>query len=166
MAGTRSQSQPSPKTERKSASPSAMRQTRMRSRIAGAAPLMKGLDDTGLPKEALPEDPEHIPFDQVLRRVPRPKIILHCRSSATPEKAAVHRRRTIHRGAEREPKTKPAASWREYNYRMTTENFLAALYLSNSVAGSAGVRVGRDRRENVPPRNGMRAMLPRLYTDF
>lgn len=57
-----------------------LRQTRMRSRVSGAAPLMDGLDWSGLPREQLPEDPEHLPYNEVVRKVSRRrKIILHTR---------------------------------------------------------------------------------------
>lgn len=57
-----------------------IRQTRMRARLSCAAPLMKGLDDRGLPIGTLPNDPLNIPYDEVLRRLSRPKIILRTNS--------------------------------------------------------------------------------------
>ncbi|PHH85213.1 hypothetical protein CDD83_749 [Cordyceps sp. RAO-2017] len=83
-----------------------VRLTRLRSRLAGAPSVLKGLDDNNRPVEALPQDPENIPFGEVRYRLPRShplakrriKIILHPsrqRPSPEPEKAAVPRRPII-----------------------------------------------------------------------
>ncbi|KAK7427469.1 hypothetical protein QQZ08_006075 [Neonectria magnoliae] len=46
-----------------------IRQTRIRSKLQNAPPLMKGLDDRGDPIDALTQDPESITFDKVLEKV-------------------------------------------------------------------------------------------------
>ncbi|KAK7417353.1 hypothetical protein QQX98_004630 [Neonectria punicea] len=46
-----------------------IRQTRTRSKLQNAPPLMKGLDDRGEPIGALTEDPESLTFDKVLEKV-------------------------------------------------------------------------------------------------
>lgn len=74
-------SKPLRRQKAKTACASSLRQTRMRSRLSCAAPLMSGLDARGQPIGTLPEDPLNIPYNEVLKLLPRPKIILRVKSS-------------------------------------------------------------------------------------
>lgn len=59
-----------------------IRQTRARSKLQCAPPLMSGLDDSERPAESLPVDPVNIPYEEVLRRLSKKRrIILRTGSS-------------------------------------------------------------------------------------
>ncbi|OAR01705.1 hypothetical protein LLEC1_07962, partial [Akanthomyces lecanii] len=114
-----------------------LRQTRMRSRMAGAASLMTGLDNKGQPREALPRDPDHVPFDEAARKVRRTKIILRCRPAAAPEKA-VRRPKIILHMSRAEPKASRAATWSQYSSAKTVEDWLSNLYHRPSRSSGGG----------------------------
>ncbi|KEY74307.1 hypothetical protein S7711_10363 [Stachybotrys chartarum IBT 7711] len=59
-----------------------LRLTRRRAQLAGAPPLMRGLDQRGQPIDPLPADPEWIPFDDALRRT-RSRIITGASTSTS-----------------------------------------------------------------------------------
>ncbi|KAJ3521729.1 hypothetical protein NM208_g13161 [Fusarium decemcellulare] len=59
-----------------------LRQTRARSKLSNAPPLMNGLDSRGRPVDPLSSDPENIAFNDVLKKLNTRKIIL--RRSQTP----------------------------------------------------------------------------------
>lgn len=163
MARTRSQTRSYSQTRSKTASPPppSQRQTRMRSKIAGAAPLLEGLSDEGVP---LSEEPEQKPIDQKLETVRRrPRIILHCRP-ATAAKEASPRSKSTDRVSKSTDKLFKASEWTEYDSFIAAENFLVALY--NSTVVAHGGKVGDGAKSNVTRRDVVRTMLPRLQTDF
>ena len=141
-----------------------LRQTRMRSRMAGAAPLMTGLDDRGQPRDALPRDPDDLPFDEAVRKVHRPKIILRCRPAAAPEKAS-RRPKIILHVSKAEAKASRAASWSQYSSAIRMEDWLSNLYHRRS-RSSGGGSAAADTEKNVPPRDLVRARLLQRHTDF
>lgn len=49
--------------------PTTLRQTRARSQLQHAPPLMRGLDHRGRPADPLPTDPEQIPYDEVVQKL-------------------------------------------------------------------------------------------------
>ncbi|ATY61585.1 hypothetical protein A9K55_008579 [Cordyceps militaris] len=139
----------------------ALRQTRMRSRLSGAAPLMSGLDDKGRPRERLPKDPETLTFDQVIQRLRRTKMNLRRRPPVAPKERS-SRRGGILRSATRAQRV---ARWRGYNSRCSAENVFASLYRSTMASEGWGSVEGNTGRRRLP-RDILLSMLPRLHTDF
>ncbi|KPM40021.1 hypothetical protein AK830_g6536 [Neonectria ditissima] len=70
-----------------------VRQTRTRSKLQDAPPLMKGLDDRGQPIDALAKDPENITYTEVLEKV-RGNEGFTVKSSKT-RKAGLRRDRSV-----------------------------------------------------------------------
>lgn len=64
--------------------PTTLRQTRARSQLQHAPPLMRGLDHRGRPAEPLPVDPEQIPYDEVVQKLEK---VARERRSAAPAPA-------------------------------------------------------------------------------
>ncbi|XWW93918.1 hypothetical protein V2A60_001857 [Cordyceps javanica] len=151
-------------SRRKPGSAKSIRQTRMRSRLAGAAPLMRGLDDKGLPRDALPEDPENLPFDQVFRKVRRIKIILRPQVARGPKNASC-RPRIIIRMTRTKSNTSKVTSWGGDDSRSSSVRVLETLY-RESLGQSGENLVGGDTKRRVRPLAILLSMLPKLYTDF
>lgn len=141
-----------------------IRQTRIRSRVVGAAPLMTGLDDKGQPREALPRDPDEISFDEAVRRVHRPRVILHCRPAAAPQKAS-RRPKIILRVSKAASKASRTASWSQYSSVKMMEDWLSNLYHRPS-RSSGGGSAALDTGKNLLPRDLVRARRPQRHTDF
>lgn len=152
----------------KKSPPPILRQTRMRSRMPGAAPLMKGLDDKGLPRETLPRDPEDLPFDQAIRMATRPKIILRSRQAVAP-KEVTRRSKIVLRVSKSKAKAKSetskAASGCQYSSHSEVAEILSNLYHSAARPSSEG-STAAETETKVSRRDLLRARLPRLYTDF
>ncbi|KAH8736546.1 hypothetical protein BGZ61DRAFT_472864 [Ilyonectria robusta] len=70
---------------RKNAPTQSIRQTRARSRLTNAPPLMNGLDDRGKPKDELAKEPEKLTYSEVLDNINKQKKQVTFRRSESPE---------------------------------------------------------------------------------
>lgn len=83
-----------------------IRQTRARSRLTDAPPLMTGLDDRGKPKDELAKEPEKLTYSEVLDNIDRQKKQVTFQRSESPEPED----HSDHRGRRRRPAPAPPSS--------------------------------------------------------
>lgn len=131
----------------------------MRSKIAGAAPLMNGLDSKGLPVEKLPKDPESIPASLVLKKLRQRRIRIRPRKSVA---AAARRPKIILHVNKREPELPKITQWCQYNNASMAGNIRQSMQQAQVMCGVAAISL----EERLPAREILLGMLPKLYTNF